>query len=120
MKKFIYGLLAFGPVLALAQGTFNGSYFISIIQTIGTIVKDLIPVMFGLAIVYFFWGMIKYIMAAGEPEKAKEGKSIMIYGVIAIAVMAALFGLVTWLTGIFGIGSTNSPLNPPTVTGLGS
>src|ERR1035437_6465465 len=98
MNKVIYGLLAFGPVLALAQApagqTFNGDYFVSIIQTVGKIVGYLIPIMFGLAIVYFFWGMIKYIMAAGDPDKAKEGKSIMIYGVIAITVMAALFGLV--------------------------
>ena len=107
MKKVIYGLLAFGPVLALAQvgnivttatGWANG---------FNTVVHILIPAFFALAIVYFFWGMGKYILAAGDPDKAKEGRSIMIYGVIAIAVMAVLFGLVQWLASAVGIDNTN-------------
>lgn len=118
MKRIFYGLLAFGPVLALAQNQTGTSYIQSWVTGLGTIVKDLIPIMFGLAIIYFFWGLIKYIGSAGDPEKAKEGRGIMIWGVVAIAVMAALFGLVSWLTGIFGVKSDNNGLQPPTVTGL--
>ena len=106
MKKVIYALLAFGPVLALAQvgnivntatGWANG---------FDTVVHILIPALFALAIVYFFWGMGKYILSAGDAEKAKEGRSIMIYGVIAIAVMAVLFGLVNWLAGAVGVSNS--------------
>jgi len=118
MKKVIYSLLAFGPVLALADNGTGISYLTSWVTGFGTIVKLLIPIMFGLAIVYFFWGMIKFISAAGDAEKAKEGKSIMIYGVIAIAVMASLYGLIAWLTGIFGVGAGAGTIGGPTVTGL--
>jgi hypothetical protein len=118
MKKVIYGLFVFGPMLALAQTQTGTTYVNSWITGIGTIIKDLIPIMLGLAVVYFFWGMIKFIMSAGDADKAKEGKGIMIWGVIAIAVMVALFGLVAWLGTIFGVGTGASTLTPPTISGL--
>ena len=118
MKKVVYGLLAFAPIIALAQNA-NTQVLTDIVTFIANTVRSLIPIMFGLAIVYFFWGLIQYIRSAGDPKAAAEGKTIMIHGVIAIAVMASIFGLVAWLQGIFGIDSTTTA-RPPTVTGLGS
>ena len=108
--------MSFFPVLAFAADQ-NLTGVTALVQSIGRIVGQIIPVMFGLAILFFFWGLIQFIRAAGDPEKAKEGKSIMIYGVIAIAVMVSIYGLVAWLRGTLGVGTeTNLPI--PTVTGL--
>ena len=114
MKKFIYTLIAFFPVLAFAQNPqVNIDFLTGITQTLGTVVQSLIPIFFGLAIVYFFWGLIKFIQSAGDPEGAAKGKSIMIYGVIAIAIMGSIWGIVGWLQSVFGIqGNTN--IKPPT------
>ncbi|MFZ2621294.1 MAG: hypothetical protein WAX37_02185 [Minisyncoccia bacterium] len=115
MKKVIYGVLSFAPVLAFAAvdlSNING-----ILNFIKTTVATLIPIMFGLAIVYFFWGLIEYIRAAGDPKKAAEGRSIMIWGVIAIAVMASIYGLVAWLQGATGV-NPNAAINIPVVPGL--
>lgn len=107
MKKIGYGLLAFGPMMAFAAApTVDVSFINTVATQLATAVKTLIPLVFGLAVLYFFWGIAKYILAAGDPEKAKEGKSIMIYGVIAIAVMASIWGLVSWLQGVTGVGTT--------------
>ena len=108
MKKVIYGLLAFGPILALAQ---NAGTIVTTATTwadgFNSVIHILIPAFFALAIVFFFYGMAKYILAAGDPTKAKEGRGIMIWGVIAIAVMAVLFGLVQWLASAVGIDNSN-------------
>ena len=114
MKKVIYGVLALAPALGFAQSLSSLDAILIFIQKT---VRLLIPIFFGLAIVYFFWGLIQYIRSAGDPAKAKEGKSIMIWGVIAIAVMASLWGLVFWLQGIFGITGVPS-VTPPGVIGL--
>jgi hypothetical protein len=116
MKKIAYGLLAFAPIFAFAQGT-GLSVFQSIVTQAGAILRLLIPMAFGLAILYFFYGIAKYVLSAGDAEKAKEGKSIMIYGVIAIAVMASLFGLVVWLQNVFGV-QTGTAIQPPVITGF--
>ncbi len=103
MKKVIYAVMSTMPALAFAQNLPNTSGLTAIVTFIGNTVKALIPIVFGLAIVYFFWGLATYIRAAGDPKKAAEGKSIMIYGVIAIAVMISIYGLVAWLQNVLGI-----------------
>lgn len=116
MKKFIYTALSFSPIMALAQ-TAPGNIDATakgLANTFKNVVNILIPAMFGLAIIYFFYGVAKYILNAGEQDKAKEGKSIMIYGVIAIAVMATLYGLVAFLAGAVGI-TPSSSVTLPTV-----
>ena len=109
--------MAFSPVLALAQTPANLGNLSNLVTQIGGIIAKIIPVMFALAIIYFFWGLIKFIRSAGDPAEASKGKSIMIYGVIAIAVMVSIYGLVAWLQGTLGVSSTTTiPL--PTVPGL--
>ena len=120
MKKIIYGLLSFSPVLAFAQsvGNPNLNTFNSLTKQVGDILKLLIPMAFALAILYFFYGVAKFVSSAGDEKKKDEGKNLMIWGVIAIAVMASLFGLVSWLQGVFGVSAGSSTITPPTVTGF--
>lgn len=115
MKKIIYAVLSFSPVLALAAVDTGNLQLI--VDFIKRTVASLIPIFFGLAIIYFFWGLIKYIQSAGDPKAAGEGKSIMIYGVIAIAVMVSIYGLVAWLQVVFGINA-DAGVNLPDVPGL--
>ena len=114
MKKIVYGILAFAPALALAASFDN---LTAIVTFLTNTVRSLIPIFFALAIIYFFWGLVEYIRSAGDPKKAAEGKSIMIYGVIAIAVMVSIYGLVEYLRITFGV-SNISTLPTPTVNGL--
>ncbi len=115
MKKVIYTLLAFSPVLALADVSVAVGTAKTLAQGFKDIVNMLIPALFALAILYFFWGIAKYILSAGDPDKAKEGKSIMIYGVIAIAVMAALYGVVNFVVSSTIGGTTGGTLTAPVV-----
>jgi hypothetical protein len=67
MKKIVYSILAFSPMLAFAQNT---GYFNNIINFFASAVRGLIPVFFGLAVIYFFYGIGKFILSAGDPKKA--------------------------------------------------
>lgn len=112
MKRFIYTASAFLPTLAFAQQRADLSGISNLVSQIGGIIAKIIPLMFALAIVYFFWGVIQYIRSAGDPKKADEGKSIMIYGIIGIAVMASLYGLIAWLQGTLGVNPTGTVTLP--------
>ncbi len=62
-----------------------------------------IPLMFALAVAFFIWGIIQYIiLGAGEEAKRTQGRSHMIWGVIALAVMLGVWGLVGIVTRTFG------------------
>lgn len=107
MKKVIAGLSFAVPLLVSAQTALTGIQ--PILTTIATIFRSLIPLIFALAIIYFFWGVAKYVLAAGDPKAAADGKSIMIYGIIALAVMASVYGLINFLqTSILGVGGSGS------------
>jgi hypothetical protein len=118
MKKLLYGALAFSPAFAFAQGTGLTTINTNIITPISHAVNLLIPVAFGLAVLFFFYGVALYILSAGDPAAASKGKSIMIYGVIALAVMASVWGLVIYLQNTLGVNNNPTSIPTPTVNGL--
>jgi hypothetical protein len=111
MKKVIYVALGFFPVLASAAVNLSGLN--DLVTGVGGLLNRVIPLLFALAIIYFFWGVIQYIRSAGDPKLADSGKSIMIYGIIGIAVMASIYGLVNFLTDAAGL--TTTPVVIPSV-----
>jgi|SRR3989344_4659383 len=57
--------------------------------------KSVIPLIFAIAVVTFIWGAIKFfIIDADEEAKRAQGKQFMIWGIIALAVMISVWGLV--------------------------
>ncbi len=111
MKKFIYAALAFAPVMAFAQNLGNLG---SLVSQFGGIVTKVIPIIFAIALIYFFWGLVVFLRAAGDPKAKEAGQNQMIWGIIAIAVMLSVYGLVYWLQQNLGI-TNNGTINPPTV-----
>lgn len=65
------------------------------------IARALIPIFITLALVAFFWGTAKFILAAGNAEKREEGRKIIIYGVISLFVMLTLAGILSFLQNTF-------------------
>lgn len=75
------------------------------------IINDsIIPLIFSIAVVMFVWGMVQFfILNADEEAKRTQGKQFMIWGIIALAVMLSVWGLVAILGGTFNIKTTVLP-----------
>lgn len=76
---------------------------------------SVIPFIFAIAIAMFIWGAVKFfIINADEEAKREQGKQFMIWGIIALAVMMSVWGLVGILTSTFGeSGSVLPQVTPP-------
>ena len=77
----------------------------------------LLPLLSSLAVVYFFVGVIRFLGHAGDEKHREEGKNIMIWGMIALFVIVALWGIVGYLQVSFGLdqsGVTGSVPHTPT------
>ena len=99
---------AFAPLLVFAQSL---SGFGTLLTAIGGLVKTATPILIGLALLVFFWGLIKFIFSSGDEEARKQARGYMIGGVIALFVMVSIFGLIVWLRTQFGVtGETTLPL----------
>ncbi len=107
MKKIaIIGVAAFAPVLAFAQDLSNIQ---RLVTSIGNIIDTLIPIVFALAMLFFFWGLAMYIFG-GEHDKDKAKKT-MVWGVIALFVMAAVWGLVGFISNAVGVDTEGPGFN---------
>lgn len=102
------------PVLTFAQQGTGGSnvcdYDIESIAEVfhlfGCILgAAVIPMLVTLAVVIFIIGVIKYISKADEEAGRKEGKNLMIYGIIGLFVIVSIWGLVGIIQGTFGLGT---------------
>lgn len=114
MKKIILtgaGVITFFPAIVLAQTTIQ-----NIVIDIGDIIGLATPIVVALALLYFFWGLAKYILNSGDEEKKAEGKSIMIWGIIALFVMVSVWGLVNLVADTFNIDQTNIVVPPAVQT----
>ena len=61
-----------------------------------------VPIIVGLAVIAFMYGVLMFIWNAGDDTKREEGKMFILYGLIGLAVMTTLWGLVRIFAGTFG------------------
>ncbi|HPS21298.1 MAG TPA: pilin [Candidatus Paceibacterota bacterium] len=124
MKKKLITLfsfvLGFAPLALFAQqqvGNASGCAGVesgtlqSVICTVGNVLDTLIPILIVLGIVYFVWGVVQYVIGDDEEAK-KKGKNRMIYGIIGLVVIVAMWGLVGIITKTFGLSGTTNVTIP--------
>lgn len=94
------------PALAFAapaQGSPDQTQVNSIVTNFTSLARLVVTLLFVLAMLVFVWGAVRLIVSAGDPDAIKKAKSFMWWGVIAMAVLASVFGLVTFLQSYFGV-----------------
>ena len=112
-RLLILALIAF-PAVASAQDLGNLQ---ELLDAVGSLVERALPIVVGIALLGFFWGLAKFIFSAGDEGAKDEGKRIMIWGVVALFVMVSVWGLVNFLADTFDINRDDSG-EVPTVEGL--
>lgn len=107
-KLILSFLTFFIPAISFAalEGVVN------LVKGFGTLLASVIPVLVGLAVVYFFWGIGQFILHDAGNDKAREdGKKKILWGIIALFVMVSLWGITAWIGQVVGIQGSeqNSP-----------
>lgn len=74
-----------------------------IISNINTIIiNPIIILIFAVALVFFVYGVMEYIYKSrSNPEKIKEGRSHMLWGLFGMFIMVSVFGLFKFLLNSF-------------------
>lgn len=76
----------------------------SLIQAINTeIINPAISVLFVLAFLFFFWGLFEFLWGRDNTEARKKGQQHMIWGVIGIFIMVAVFGIINLIMATLGV-----------------
>lgn len=109
-SSLVLAAAAFLPAVASAQQT---SGFRNLLVQAHGILDQLIPLVIGLAVLVFLWGVLQYVVSKGADDKAMA-RSTMLYGILGLFVMVSVWGLVGLLSQtIFGNRAVNQPLPSP-------
>ena len=69
-----------------------------LIKAAGGVIGKSFAIFVGLALLVFFWGLAKFVFRVGGDESAvKEGRNMMVWGLITLFVMLSIWGLVKLL-----------------------
>src|SRR3989338_9114645 len=80
----------FAPLMVAAQdGAFN-----DVVGFLTTGLNTIIVFLFLVATVIFLFGVVEYNSAAGEQEKQEEARNMIMWGVVFLAVMVAVWWVV--------------------------
>lgn len=103
MKKMLARITATStlfllPVVALAQFGQIDSFVGNITSFINNVI---IPLIFGISLVVFMWGIFQLFIAKNA-EKAEDGKKLAFYAVIGFVLMVSIWGIVNLIAGGLG------------------
>ncbi len=99
-KTFLAAVVAITPVLAFAAEPLGNVS--DLVGNIGELINLLVPIVFTLALLFFFWGLARFILSSGE-EKEKS-KGIMIWGIVALFIMSSVWGITAYIGSALGVG----------------
>ncbi|MBI3888808.1 hypothetical protein HY311_03385 [Candidatus Nomurabacteria bacterium] len=91
----------FSTKIAYAAPSTSLNGFIANVDNL--IINPLIGLLFALAVVYFLYGVLEFIMNQENEEKKTSGKSHMLWGVIGITIMLGVFTILNIVINTFGI-----------------
>ncbi|MBX4210522.1 pilin [Candidatus Parcubacteria bacterium] len=92
-KRYILFLAVFfTPVLAFAA--FSGIK--QLLTDFGSILNSLKTLAVAAALLFFIWGLAKFIRNAGDSAAHEQGRNIMIWGLIALFVIVSVGAIINF------------------------
>ena len=89
------------------QPGISGLY--GLLAQVSDFVSRLIPFVIGLTVLFFLWGIFKLVFSAKDSEKREEARGYIVWGIIALAVMVSVWGLVNLLMSTFNLNQNIPP-----------
>ncbi|MEZ0208773.1 MAG: hypothetical protein ACAH17_01190 [Candidatus Paceibacterota bacterium] len=85
------------------QGQVNGSALLSLLALAQALVNNLGIFAIGVAVLAFFWFLIRFIFKADDPSGRSDALKGMAFAVLALFVMVSIWGIIGLLGSITGV-----------------
>jgi hypothetical protein len=107
--KFLPAMI--GVILATYTHAQAPGFVDSTISNMTKLLDLMVKIGITLSLVVFGWGITMFISSSGDAARVSKAKGIITWGLIGIAVLASLYGIVQLFKAYFGIGAGN-PIRP--------
>ena len=105
MKKFIIALVSFSPLVAFAQ--YTGAPVTdatSLASKLTSLFNVAIDVFIALAVLWIIVSVVVWLVSSGS-EGATKWRNNALWGIVGLAIILSIWGLVHLLTGTAGLGN---------------
>ncbi len=102
LSVFLFPIFAFAD---FSLGIDTPSKFGDFIIYLKDITNLLIPILFALAFIVFFWGVSKFILNSNKPEEIKNGRNYMMWGILVLFILLTFRTIIGLVSNDLGIGS---------------
>lgn len=102
MKKLF---LFFCILFPLSASAFAFPDLRTLAGELAQVLEIVLNILGALAFVAFWWGVAKFILAAGDSKTITEGKQFMLYGVLALFILISIRGILLFSFTQFGFGN---------------
>jgi len=93
------------PLIPIAEASMK-----TLVQSINdTIINPLILFLFALALVFFLYGVLRYLLNPDNEEVRKGSKQHILWGIIGMFIMVSVFGIMNLILNT--IGEKNIDIN---------
>jgi len=75
------------------------------------IINPLIILLFALAMVYFIYGLVRYLLSSENEEIRKTSKQHMLWGIIGMFIMVSVFGIMNILLTTLDVPKSDIQIN---------
>jgi hypothetical protein len=114
MKKIITVLALLAPSIALAQqGLITDANSLTLKLT--SLGNQFLGLLMAAAVIFIVWHVVLFILNASDPEKRKEHQGGVLWGIVGLAIILSIWGLVAILTGTFRTANQAPPQPYPVV-----
>lgn len=106
-KNLIIAIAILLPLIVSADASptdGGGGALDQLVQKITKTLNSLIVVLFAMATVYFFWGIIEYVIGShGDIKKLDQGRQHLFWGLIGMTIMLGAWGIVIMIKNSLGV-----------------
>ena len=72
------------------------------------IINPIIMLLFAVALLYFFWGLFRYMMALAQGDNPSDSKQHMLWGILGMVIMFSVGGIIGLIQNSIGAEDANS------------
>lgn len=73
------------------------------------ILQPIIFLLFAVAFVIFFWGIVTSIRDSEDEKGREKGKQSILWGILGMVIMISVFGIIRIITGTIGADNPEQP-----------
>jgi hypothetical protein len=74
-----------------------------VLKLFALVINPIVQLLFAAAVLYFLWGVFKYIRAADDPSARIEGGRHILYSVIGLFIMISVWGIIAVIQRTIGV-----------------